>query len=122
MSATGVTPSIDYEMSTTPNFSNDGGIIVDEFMKTSVDGIYAAGDVCTAGWPHAFHWFQMKLWTQARQMGCYVAKCMSAHFKSEVIYQDFCFELFTHTTRLFGFKVCKRICFRISNFSFYTYR
>lgn len=107
MSATGVTPSVNYQISQQPLRSEDGGIVVDEFMKSSLPGIYAAGDICTAGWTHAFHWFPMKLWTQARHMGCYVAKCMSAHYNSEEIYQDFCFELFTHTTRLFGYKVSR---------------
>ena len=47
----------------------------------------------------------MRLWTQARQMGAYAAKCMVAHSDGEDISQDFCFELFAHATRFFGFKV-----------------
>ena len=47
----------------------------------------------------------MRLWTQARQMGAYAAKCMVAHSDGEDIAQDFCFELFAHATRFFGFKV-----------------
>ena len=47
----------------------------------------------------------MRLWTQARQMGAYAAKCMVAHSDGEDITQDFCFELFAHATRFFGFKV-----------------
>ena len=47
----------------------------------------------------------MRLWTQARQMGSYAAKCMWAAKTGEKIYQDFCFELFTHATKFFGHKV-----------------
>ncbi|KAI4464167.1 pyridine nucleotide-disulfide oxidoreductase domain-containing [Holotrichia oblita] len=79
--------------------------MVNEFMQSSLPHIYAAGDVCHANWEHAQHWFPMKLWTQARQMGCYAAKCMSGALNKEEILQDFCFEIFTHTTKLFGYKV-----------------
>lgn len=47
----------------------------------------------------------MRLWTQARQMGSYAAKCMWASLSGEEIYMDFCFELFAHATRFFGYKV-----------------
>ena len=48
---------------------------------------------------------QMRLWSQARQMGAYAAKCMVAHAREEEIQQDFCFELFAHVTKFFNFKV-----------------
>lgn len=48
---------------------------------------------------------QMRLWTQARQMGSYASKCMWAAVTKQEIYQDFCFELFTHATKFFGHKV-----------------
>lgn len=105
VSATGVAPSIDFEISTPLETSLDNGIKVNEFMQSTIPNIYAAGDVCFPNWEHSKHWFPMKLWTQARQMGCYAAKCMSSHLNKEEIYQDFCFELFTHTTKLFGYKV-----------------
>jgi len=87
------------------NLAPDGGITVDEFMQSSLPDVYAAGDVCAAGWPLAKHWFQMRLWTQARQMGMYAAKCMVASLRNEPILQDFCFEMFTHVTKFFGYKV-----------------
>nr|CAI5838688.1 unnamed protein product [Callosobruchus analis] len=87
------------------NLSEDGGIQVNEFMQTSLPFIYAAGDVCNCNWQLAKHWFQMKLWTQARQMGSYAAKSMVGHLNEEEILQDFCFEMFAHSTRLFNFKV-----------------
>ncbi|XP_044268607.1 pyridine nucleotide-disulfide oxidoreductase domain-containing protein 1 [Tribolium madens] len=105
VSATGVLPRRNFTTSHEFARSEDGGLQVNEFMQTSLKDVYAAGDICTASWPPAKHWFQMKLWTQARQMGCYAAKCMSAHSKNEALLQDFCFEMFAHSTKLFGYKV-----------------
>ncbi|XP_006815333.1 pyridine nucleotide-disulfide oxidoreductase domain-containing protein 1-like, partial [Saccoglossus kowalevskii] len=85
--------------------SDDGGIVVDDHMRTNLPYVYAAGDVCTASWEFATHWFQMRLWCQARQMGAYAAKCMIADEQKEEIHQDFCFELFAHVTKFFGYKV-----------------
>ena len=74
-------------------------------MRTNIPDVYAAGDVCTVQWdPWPQMWFQvptavcllyfpslhlhsmqicvlfqMRLWTQARQMGAYAARCMMAH-------------------------------------------
>lgn len=106
VSATGVDPRLDY--SCEPVFeqsSEDHGIKVNEMMETSNERVYAAGDVCTAAWNAADHWFQMRLWTQARQMGSMAGRSMAAHFLGETIYQDFCFELFGHVTQLFGLSV-----------------
>lgn len=105
VSATGVQPQTDFKINKNLQVSHENEIKVDEFMRTNIENVYAAGDICCASWEHAENWFQMKLWTQARQMGCCAAKCMSAALNDETIYQDFCFELFTHTTRLFGYKV-----------------
>ncbi|KAL5466979.1 hypothetical protein EMCRGX_G031144 [Ephydatia muelleri] len=86
--------------------AEDGGIVVDPEMRTSVADVYAAGDVCTPTWSQQSPlWFQMRLWTQARQMGTYAARCMVAHSRGEEISLDFCFELFAHSTKFFGFKV-----------------
>ncbi|KAI4464176.1 pyridine nucleotide-disulfide oxidoreductase domain-containing [Holotrichia oblita] len=105
ISATGVEPNLNFEISSELQLSSLNEIMVNEFMQSSLPDIYAAGDVCHANWEHAQHWFPMKLWTQARQMGCYAAKCMSGALNKEEILQDFCFEIFTHTTKLFGYKV-----------------
>lgn len=48
---------------------------------------------------------QMRLWTQARQMGWYAAKCMVADALGEPIDMDFSFELFAHITKFFNYKV-----------------
>ncbi|KAM9638950.1 pyridine nucleotide-disulfide oxidoreductase domain-containing protein 1 isoform 3-T3 [Morphnus guianensis] len=47
----------------------------------------------------------MRLWTQARQMGWYAAKCMAADTLGESIDMDFSFELFAHVTKFFNYKV-----------------
>ena len=39
--------------------------------------VYAAGDCCSISWPESDVWFQMRLWTQARTMAVYAAKCMA---------------------------------------------
>lgn len=105
VSATGVNPCVDYEIDEILKSGPDGGILVDELMRTSNKYIFAAGDVCYAGWVYAQHWFQMRLWTQARQMGAMAAKSIAGEINKEPVLQDFCFELFGHVTNLFGFQV-----------------
>ncbi|CAF3885975.1 unnamed protein product, partial [Rotaria magnacalcarata] len=85
----------------------DGGLLVDERMCTSIKNIFACGDVCSAGWTLAEQWFQMRLWSQARQMGHYAGKCMLAYAnnRQDSLTMDFCFELFAHTTKFFNMKV-----------------
>nr|CDJ97708.1 FAD-dependent pyridine nucleotide-disulphide oxidoreductase domain containing protein [Haemonchus contortus] len=83
--------------------SVDGGIIVDDAMRTPIPGVYACGDVCSVSWSApSENWKQMRLWTQARQMGDYCARSMMSDGDVD---KDFCFELFTHTTSFFGYKV-----------------
>ncbi|KAJ1358069.1 hypothetical protein KIN20_016376, partial [Parelaphostrongylus tenuis] len=81
----------------------DGGILVDDSMRTSVPDVYACGDVCSVSWSTpSCHWKQMRLWTQARQMGDYCARSMMTNGDLDI---DICFELFTHTTSFFGYKI-----------------
>ena len=49
----------------------------------------------------------MRLWTQARQMGAYAGQCLIHSWKDETMKKelDFCFEMFTHATKFFGYKV-----------------
>ncbi|XP_076381739.1 pyridine nucleotide-disulfide oxidoreductase domain 1 [Megalopta genalis] len=105
VSATGVIPNSNIEGLEGLKKGDDGGILVDWKLETSEQHIYAAGDVCSADWELAKHWFQMRLWTQALQMGRYAAKSMVSALKNEDFLQDFCFELFTHVTKFFGYKV-----------------
>ncbi|THD26715.1 Pyridine nucleotide-disulfide oxidoreductase domain-containing protein 1 [Fasciola hepatica] len=51
-----------------------GGVLVDDQMQTSVPDVYAAGDCAFANWTWAPHWIQMRLWSQARQMGFQVCE------------------------------------------------
>ncbi|XP_019631402.1 PREDICTED: pyridine nucleotide-disulfide oxidoreductase domain-containing protein 1-like [Branchiostoma belcheri] len=106
VSATGVVPSTGPFLHNAQfSVSPDGGLRVDDHMHTSVPDVFAAGDVCTASWEPAPQWFQMRLWSQARQMGSYAAKCMVADRDREEIDMDFCFELFAHVTKFFNYKV-----------------
>ncbi|XP_046469448.1 pyridine nucleotide-disulfide oxidoreductase domain-containing protein 1 [Neodiprion pinetum] len=105
VSATGVVPNSTLNGLEELNKGGDGGILVDSKLQTSEKDLFAAGDVCTVNWNLAEHWFQMRLWTQALQMGRYAAKSMACDLRGEDFFQDFCFELFTHVTKFFGFKV-----------------
>ncbi|KAM3174751.1 hypothetical protein ACTXT7_009903 [Hymenolepis weldensis] len=86
--------------------SEGGGLVVNEMMQSmSIPELYAAGDCAYAGWePKAPHWFQMRLWSQARQTAFQAAKSMFYHTAGDEVPLDFSFELFTHVTNFFGFK------------------
>uniref|UniRef100_A0A8D3BLG4 FAD/NAD(P)-binding domain-containing protein n=1 Tax=Scophthalmus maximus TaxID=52904 RepID=A0A8D3BLG4_SCOMX len=106
ISATGVVPNTEpFLLGNNFALADDAGLQVDEHMMTSEPDVYAAGDVCTACWEHGPLWQQMRLWTQARQMGWYAGHCMAARVLSETIELDFCFELFSHITKFFNYKV-----------------
>ncbi|XP_062990869.1 pyridine nucleotide-disulfide oxidoreductase domain-containing protein 1 [Elgaria multicarinata webbii] len=106
VSATGVVPNVQPFLDGN-NFAlgEDGGLKVDKCMNTSLPDIYAAGDICTTSWEPSPVWQQMRLWTQARQMGWYAAKCMAADTLGEPVDMDFSFELFAHVTKFFNYKV-----------------
>ncbi|KAK9845833.1 hypothetical protein WJX81_003814 [Elliptochloris bilobata] len=83
---------------------DDGGILVDEELRTSVPGVWAAGDCCTVrAEAQAPLWFQMRLWTQARQMGLYAAQGLAGG--GGMLGAGLTFELFSHATRFAGLKV-----------------
>lgn len=83
-----------------------GGLVVNELMQCSRPEVYAAGDCAYAGWvPKAPHWFQMRLWSQARQTAFQAAKSMFYHNLGDEVPLDFSFEIFTHITHFFGYKV-----------------
>nr|XP_035112007.1 pyridine nucleotide-disulfide oxidoreductase domain-containing protein 1 isoform X2 [Callithrix jacchus]XP_054094265.1 pyridine nucleotide-disulfide oxidoreductase domain-containing protein 1 isoform X2 [Callithrix jacchus] len=106
VSATGVTPNVEpFLHGNSFDLGEDGGLKVDDHMHTSLPDVYAAGDICTASWQLSPVWQQMRLWTQARQMGWYAAKCMAAASSGDSIDMDFSFELFAHVTKFFNYKV-----------------
>uniref|UniRef100_A0A6V7IUH5 Pyridine nucleotide-disulfide oxidoreductase domain-containing protein 1 n=1 Tax=Bracon brevicornis TaxID=1563983 RepID=A0A6V7IUH5_9HYME len=105
ISATGVIPNSEIPGLELAERAADGGLSVDWKLETNLKDIFAAGDVCSANWSLADHWMQMRLWTQAHQMGCSAAKSMVSILNNEDFLQDFCFELFTHVTKFFGYKV-----------------
>ncbi|XP_059086232.1 pyridine nucleotide-disulfide oxidoreductase domain-containing protein 1-like [Tigriopus californicus] len=105
VSATGVTPNGDLISGHLFEQTPDLGIKVDDNFRTNVLDVFAAGDVCTTTWTNAPHWFQMRLWTQARQMGLHVGQCMNASLENRLQTLDFSFEMFTHVTKFFGYKV-----------------
>jgi hypothetical protein len=65
--------------------------------------VLAAGDVAFANWPKEKHWFQMRLWTQARQMGTLAGHEMAEPGSAKMF--NFSFESFAHMTKFFGYKV-----------------
>lgn len=89
------------------DLDDNEAIIVNQQMQTNIKNIYAAGDVCSCQhWDHSPLWFQMRLWTQARQMGHFAGQCVvNAWLDQPPKELDFCFEMFSHVTRFFGFKV-----------------
>ncbi|KAI5641939.1 pyridine nucleotide-disulfide oxidoreductase domain-containing protein [Phthorimaea operculella] len=105
VSATGVEPAVNFKWDQEPKKGPDGGLAVNEYQETSIRDVFAAGDVAHAAWQHAPHWFQLRLWTQARQMAGMAVKAMHARVTNQPVLQDFCFELFTHCTTLFGYRV-----------------
>ena len=54
-----------------------GGIVCDQTLQTSVEGIYAAGDVCN--YDSAVHGRRLRVehWDVAMQQGMHVGKCMA---------------------------------------------
>jgi len=107
VSATGTIPNSDINIVDGKlKLAEDGGIEVDDNMRTNLPHVYAAGDNCTATWEPSPNWFQMRLWTQAYQMGIYSAKCMSMNLVDKEASLDICFDMFAHATTFFGHKLC----------------
>lgn len=106
VSATGVVPNGDTIKIANLELDSNKAVIVNDQMQTNLKHVYAAGDVCSCiNWKHSPLWFQMRLWTQARQMGLYAGQSLFSAWQDAQKDLDFCFEMFTHATKFFGFKV-----------------
>ena len=93
ISCIGVVPNTSW-LSQDASFSvaEDGGLKVDDRMQTSVPDVFAAGDVCTLeGENVGHHFFQIRLWSQARMTAEFAAHCMAESRDAE--YLDLCFDL-----------------------------
>jgi 3-phenylpropionate/trans-cinnamate dioxygenase ferredoxin reductase subunit len=47
----------------------DNGIVVDEYLETNVEGVFAAGDVANAWHPHLGRYLRVEHWANARNQG-----------------------------------------------------
>lgn len=106
LSATGVVPNTSpFLQGNHFDLADDGGMVVDSQMRTSEADVYAAGDICSCGWELSPHFFQMRLWTQARLMGIYAGYSISCHLNNSDPSIYFNFPMFVHVTKFFAFKV-----------------
>jgi thioredoxin reductase len=117
ISATGVVPNTNFLRLSSSGEQNtllsteDGYLVVNQRMETSIPDVYAAGDCCTVTLKEegGEHYFQMRLWTQARSMGTYAAQTLCG--RADEFGMDAQFDLFAHITRFFGYKVTIWFCF-----------
>lgn len=79
--------------------TRDGGVRVEE------SNVFAAGDCCFMEWPQqeSDHWFQVRIWRQARAEGLYAAQCMADSV--DELHSRGSFDLFVHATQFFGYQV-----------------
>ena len=73
-------------------------------MESSDPDVYAAGDACCVN-VEEDSWFQMRLWSQARDLGIYTGYCVSCALNGSSPEIYYPFSLFTHVTTLFGYKI-----------------
>lgn len=109
VSATGVSPVVDFLAGNEDIRCSADGIVVGGDMQTTANDVYAAGDCCSVQLSEEETatglWFQMKLWGQARSMGFVAAASMTASACCEVRDTACPFLLFTHVTQFFGYRV-----------------
>ena len=111
ISATGVSPNTSFLKKHGVELGPDGGIPVKlHNMATNFSNdVYAGGDCCTLNENSSClensesHWFQMRLWDRAMYMGQKAAhSIMDCKHR---FYDSLHFDLFTHVTEAFNYKV-----------------
>jgi 3-phenylpropionate/trans-cinnamate dioxygenase ferredoxin reductase subunit len=63
----GAVPRI--ELAAAAGLKIENGILVDEFLESSVPGIFAAGDIANTWYPHYQHHLRVEHWANARYQG-----------------------------------------------------
>lgn len=95
--AVGVMPNTEW-LAGAVELCEEGGVLVDEDMQSSVEGVYAAGDACMVReGARGAQWFPMRLWTQARAMGMCAGRCMAGRGADLAVGMRL--EVFAHVTR-----------------------
>eukprot|EP01083_Nonionella_stella_P222031 792664_1 len=105
--AMGVVPNTSFCDEKVFNKTCSNELIVNEYLETSVNGVYCAGDCCQVQLDEETQWIQMKLWSQSQRMGWIAAQAMACETleeKENNIHLQFNFELFAHITKFFGRK------------------
>lgn len=70
----GMEPRVDVAQASGIEVSN--GIVVDEYLRTSQDGVFAAGDACISPNPFLPRGARLESWANAREQGAAAAKSM----------------------------------------------
>lgn len=70
----GITPNV--ELGATAGCTVDNGIVVDGKGRTSIEGIFAAGDVASFHHPHFQRGIRVEAWRHAGRHGAHVARAM----------------------------------------------
>jgi len=124
ISATGVEVIVPFLGTELERDDEDNGIVVDIGLRTSAPHVFAAGDCCSLrSLDKSKHWFQMRLWSQAKNMGAAAAHSIWFEHQQKVtvldtssvareelqadyeMYYGNSFQIFTHITHFFGYKV-----------------
>ncbi|MFC4001351.1 NAD(P)/FAD-dependent oxidoreductase [Prauserella oleivorans] len=71
--AVGVEPRVDLAHTASLDPADDGGIVVDAMLRTSVPDIYAVGDIASHFHPRYGHRVRVEHWANAKDQGAHVA-------------------------------------------------
>ena len=123
VSAVGVRPDTSWLPRELERSPADGGVLVDARMRSSFGpAVLACGDACTVrATAHGAHWFQMRLWSQARATGAAAGRSAAGFTEDGEFVEDkdgagetesetpplppHSLELFAHATSVAGLRV-----------------